>query len=765
MTHSANGRITGRASLLGIFFLLGFLATLFQTIFLREIMVVVLGNEIVIAIVLFHWLVGVTFGSRLGGRLADRLQRPGERLLQTVLLLTLMTPPALVLIRCLHNLTMAPAGLPIGMWRVFFATALLVIPLSFMVGAAFPLAMRNARQADGMSHMSGVYITESLGSLAAGAMMSWVLAGRWPAFTILFAALATSGVVIRLAGTRPGMRRLGIAVFLLGVIGLLPLPQNRLEKATVHARWRGFSATDLVINLDSRFQNIALGRRADQYALYLNGQMAATFPDPERNHMLAARLLSQHPSPGHVLVIGEAVSGLAQALLETNIRRLHNVELDRLVVQTVRSHLAPRMQRSLRDPRFHLFLMDGRRFVQEQGRKPGLENTYDLAYVHASEPASLLANRYYTLEFLHELSRIMSPEGVVCLRITASDTYTSGGVGAYAAVVFHTLRSVFPFVEISPGTDTFFFASRTPGVVTGEASVLAERWRGFRPDDPDLKALFSAWFPADRGSDIRNSLEKRVVENRNTDDLPTALHYYNRSLGWVHAGGVRRLLQLAEKINPAYLLLAVLLMLLPAALRRRGTGMLYAAVSVAGFCGMSLQLLIITLIQSRFGFIYRYIGLFTALFMAGLPLGAAISRLLARRFSPRLLLSSLLCALAAVAAALGLLLPGAGHHPLFDQVWISLFTILTGGIVGAVFPAALGAALELESRRPGHATGRVNAADHSGAAMGALLAGTLMLPILGMGGTTRFLAGVNLVAALYLIWRSRRAQSTTIRGR
>lgn len=768
MNRSAKGLIPDRATLLGTFCLLGFLATLFQTLFLREIMVVALGNEIVIAIVLFHWLVGIAFGSRFGGRMSDRLKHPGEYLFQVMLLLTLLAPLALVAIRCLHHLTMAPAGLSLGMWRVFVATALLVIPHSFLVGMAFPLAIRIARKGDGMSHMSGVYITESLGSLAAGAMMSWVLAGRWPAFDILFAALATGGAISLWGGTRMGLRRLkwlgGIAL-LLAVTGLLPRPGNMLEKSTVQARWQGFSATELVTSLDSRFQNIALGRQADQYALYLNGQMAATFPDPERNHMLAARLLSQHPRPRHILVIGEAVSGLAQAMLDTNILSLHNVELDHLVVKTVRKYLSTQMERRLQDRGFHLHLADGRRYVQQLGRHSGKNPAFDLAFVHASEPVSLLANRYFTLEFLRELSRIMSPQGVVCLRVTSSDTYTSGNVGAYAAVIYHTLRSVFPYVVISPGVDTFFFASRRPGVVSRDPAVLSTRWRRIIPGDADLSSLFSAWFPEGRGLRIRAGLETRFERKLNTDDLPTALHHYNRSLGWVHAGGVRRMLQLAEKIEPAYLLLAAILLLLPFALRRRGLGMIYPAVSVAGFSGMSLQLLIITLIQSRFGFIYRYIGLFTALFMAGLPLGAAISRRLARRFSPRLLLSSLLCALAVVSAALERLLPAAGHHPLLDQIWISVFTILVGGLVGAVFPAALAAALAHESLRPGRATGRVNAADHSGAALGALLAGTLMLPILGMSGTNFFLAGVNLIAALYLLWHVLAAQGSTIRGR
>jgi len=765
MIRSRESSIPGRTALLGIFVLLGFLATLFQTLFLREIMVVVLGNEIVIAIVLFHWLVGITFGSRAGGRRADRLHNPGELLLQVVLLLTLLAPLGLTAIRLLHDLTITPPGLSIGMGRVFIASALLIIPHSFLVGMAFPLAMRFAGKDRGVPHMAGIYIVESLGSLVAGALMSWVLAGHWPPFDILFWALAAGAAINLWGGRRLGLRRLrrpALAALLAAAAGLLPQTGGRLENATVQARWRGFSATRLAASLDSRFQNIAMGRQADQFALYLNGQMAAAFPDPNRHSMLAARLMSQHPRPRNLLIIGEAVSGLGQALLETDIHALHNVELDRQVVETVRRHLEKDPALRLKDPRFHLHLSDGRRYVQELGRDSGSRIRFDLAFVNASEPVSLLANRYYTREFFRELARIMNSRGVVCLRITSSDTYTAGGVGAYSAVLYATLRSVFPNVAVSPGPDAYFFASRDPGVVSRDPAVLAARWRRHSRGTPDMTPMFAAWFPPDGGDDIRGRLHARGPYPPNTDDLPTALHYYNRSLGWIHAGGVRKVLRAAENLDPALLLLAAFLLLLPAALRRRGAGMIYPAVAVAGFSGMSLQMLILTLIQSRFGFIYRFIGLFTALFMAGLPLGAAISRRLARRFPPRRLLATLLCALAATAAALGWLLPATGRNPLFDQIWISLFTVLIGGMVGAVFPAALAVALDLESRRPGHATGRINAADHSGAALGALLAGTMLLPILGMTGTTRLVAGINLAAALFLLWRS---QGSTIRGR
>jgi len=746
----------GRITLIGIFLLLGFLATLLQTLFLRELLVVVLGNEIVFGIVLFFWLMGIFTGSRLGGRLADRIPAPTECIIGILLLLALLAPLGLIAIRHLFTLTATTPGLSIGLSRVFVATALVILPHSGLVGAAFPMAVRLVPgilpTAGTVHHMSTVYIAESLGSLVAGGLLSWLLLGHWPSFSILFAALAVVGaasVVLGMRAHRHGLIPAGALAVVLAVIGLLP-PGQSLEQATVSARWHGFSSTRLVESRESRYQNIAVGRMAGQFNLYLNGQLASAFPNPERQKILSARIISQHPHPKRILLIGEAVSGLAQALLDTDIQAIHNVETDRGVVNTVERYLSNRQRLRLKDPRFQLHVTDGRRFVQKwRGPRPPFP-PYDIVFIRAAEPASLLANRFYTAEFFQELTRALSPDGTVCLRITSSDTYTSGGIGAYTAVIHRTLKSVFPHVAVSPGPETFLFASRTEGVVSTNPQILADRYRDRTCRADDTLSLFRIHFPELLPEKIAHSLEQHG-SRINRDDTPLALYHYSRSLGWIHAGGMRDLLSALEGFNPFWVLLILAVAMGLVTWRSRGLGPTMTAVSVAGFSGMSLQLLIITLVQSRFGFIYQYIGIFTALFMAGLPLGAILSRrFLAGGIRAGKLLTLFLCGLATISILLGITLPLAGHHPVFDQVWISLFTVLTGGLVGAVFPATLSMTLQRESEKPGWASGRVNAADHLGAALGALLAGTLMLPVLGLNGTIVILAGVNVMAAFLL---------------
>jgi len=58
-----------------MFFVLGGFAVTAQAIFLREFLVVFLGNELSLGLILSTWLLGVAFGAWIGTRISGRLGR------------------------------------------------------------------------------------------------------------------------------------------------------------------------------------------------------------------------------------------------------------------------------------------------------------------------------------------------------------------------------------------------------------------------------------------------------------------------------------------------------------------------------------------------------------------------------------------------------------------------------------------------------------------------------------------------------------------
>ena len=73
------------------------------------------------------------------------------------------------------------------------------------------------------------------------------------------------------------------------------------------------------------------------------------------------------------------------------------------------------------------------------------------------------------------------------------------------------------------------------------------------------------------------------------------------------------------------------------------------------------------------------------------------------------------------------------------QAWLLLLVLITGAGTGVVFPLA-GQIAVREGAPLGRAAGSLDAWDHLGAALGALLAGVVWVPVLGRTATCLLLA-------------------------
>ena len=188
-----------------IYFSLGAFTLVQQTILLREIFVVVSGNELSFGVTLANWLAGVFFGSAAGGLVADRIRRIGPAFAATVWLLCLASPVMITLARLIHVLNSTPPGTALPFIRVFSYSALATVPFSFLVGFAFPLAARLGAKETSFptGRISRMYMTEALGALAGGMMYTFLLVERLDSFTIvaLFALPLLSLILISAPST------------------------------------------------------------------------------------------------------------------------------------------------------------------------------------------------------------------------------------------------------------------------------------------------------------------------------------------------------------------------------------------------------------------------------------------------------------------------------------------------------------------------------------------------------------------------------------
>ncbi|MCK4760698.1 MAG: hypothetical protein KAW12_00765 [Candidatus Aminicenantes bacterium] len=758
-------------ALYAAYFFLGLFSLVSQTMILREFLTVVYGNELILGVLLFHWLTGIFVGALCGGTAADKSKKPLLLFAASLAALCLLLPLIITAVRFLYLLSSTTAGTYVSFFKVFLLSGIFIIPFCFFIGFSFPAAAKIQAAEDVPSRektrkISHIYILEAWGFLTGGILYTFVLAGRCSPYfitgLIVLPLLLSCSLILRRSQFYKTLY-FTIILLLLNTALLIPTLHGKIETLTVKERWRGISPIPLLYTAESKYQDIALAGLPGQYNLYLNNMFAAVFPADEENRILAAHLLCQHPASKRVLVIGDALTGLAKHLLRYDVEKIVSVEIDPLMVETLLKFLPEEEKKVLQDSRFHLVIEDGRKYVQELTGKPPV---FDMVYINVPEPATLLLNRYYTRDFFQDLKKILPRDGVVAFKITSSENYLTGLVGEYAACLYQTAAAVFPEMVVAPGSHNFVFAGRGKSVISDDPEILSRRYAETGVQPQKLGGIFYSLYPEEKTKFVKEALKNNHGAGINRDEQPTANFYFSKIIGWYAGTDITGILNFFEKVQlshllycAAFLFLLRLLYIIILRLRAKQDGADYAfrvlkfhtllAVFCCGLAGLSLELILLYTFQVMFGYVYHMIGFIIALFMFGLPLGAAFANFLPARkkFSSQTAVIKLMIFsqlfLAAVALLVGRLSKIPGNRGLTGQIVIFLLTILVGFIVGKIFPLSLHIILNKKEKTGGTA-GKINAFDHLGAAVGALFLGTLFLPLLGA-------AGVCLLTAVFLL--------------
>jgi len=631
--------------------------------------------------------------------------------------------------------------------------------------------------------------------LAAGALWPSLLAlgAGGETFAVLLCIIACGATVALLRRDRhAGGSRLAPAFLMLGlVLALGFLTAGRTVRVrSLQERWRTFSRYTLLDSRETRYQHVDVGARHGQRVFVLNGISGEVFPDPYRERQDLALLLTQHPAPERILIIGGGLGGLCQRILQAGPFKVDYVEMDPALVYLYRRWLPPTSVAALRTERFAAFACDGRYFVRRlRHRAQSLEAhavgfgtaplrrhpvcPYELVLINLGDPTSASASRFYTVEFFREVRQVVAPGGVVAVwGITGAENYLRGPVLRYAACIYRTLRAVFPQVVVRPGEELRLFAAAGPGP-TSDPVRLAARFDRLGLKPPEMRFMFAdQQFPAGRVRDARRELSRAAASAPlNTDDRPLAYalflavqeHYAGDGrhvAGGAPAAEPRGFFGSLPGLRPWWFVapFAGCLGLLGAACVLLGRSRLRAwsggfALVTTGMFGLATEVLIIYAYQVRFGYVYRDISLIVGLFMLGLVAGAgATGRVRGPR--PGRLLLALECLQVVLLVALPALVRVAGGFP----AMLVLVAPLAGLLTGAEFPAASRLALQC-GLDPGATASLYDAADHAGAIIGASAVGLVLMPAFGLASSASLLAcakAASLVAVgIYAAGRAR----------
>jgi spermidine synthase len=393
-------------------------------------------------------------------------------------------------------------------------------------------------------------------------------------------------------------------------------------------------------------------------------------------------------------------------------------------------------------------------------------------YVNVPEPATLLLNRFYTVEFFSDLSKILRKNGVAALEVTASENYMQGIVSDYTASVYHTVKSVFPYAAAAPGTRSFIFASRDPDTISDKPEVLERRYTETGVAPETLGLIFYSFYPPEKTGATKKALDSHERYRINTDETPIAGFYFNKIIGWYGESRVSGILGFFETIRALDIMFIILFLFFvrlvfvfirgrfSAAARIRALRFhTLLAVFSAGMAGLGLELVIIYTFQNNFGDVYHIIGFIIAVFMFGLPLGALASNGLINRekLNGESGTVTVIIFVQVVIAVIALLLPYMAKlfmkYSFLNQVVIFAETMLIGFVIGFLFPLSVHLYLG-KGERTGGTAGVIDAFDHMGGAVGAFFIGSLFLPVLGIEDICRLLALFPILSALLLLTHS-----------
>ena len=318
----------GRGAALLAYFILGLDATIVQALLIRAFLVAYQGNELCVGIVFGAWFLWVMAGARTGAWVAARIRRKSLVFYASLAAGILCVAGQLILVQLARSVLSIPAGLQIPIRTIAWFTPLVMFPFPFVVGSAFPIGTGffGVREHDARA-IGLAYVAEALGALCGGVVFTLAFAGKVPPFTIIsLMLLATCVLGLAAIWTRAiGSRRVRVAGIIVCVLvaGLLR-PVMKLEGASSRLLWKSLeSPGEFIDSRRTRFQHVILAKAHGQYNVYSNGNYIASFPNPWEDAIEANYILSEHPNPRSVLVIGEMIAGLAARALETpNVARL-----------------------------------------------------------------------------------------------------------------------------------------------------------------------------------------------------------------------------------------------------------------------------------------------------------------------------------------------------------------------------------------------------------------------------------------------------------
>lgn len=687
------------------FLVMGITSMLLQITVLRLLLSTFSGNELDIGITLSFWLIYVGLGSYIGRKI-----RLKHALAFSFISVALLCQPTALAIRLIRLALALEPGEIMSLSSVILATAVSLLPLCFIIGIQFPLAVSYS----GMRNAAGrVYGLEALGAFIGGLLFTFVISSRVNAFELcLLLSLLNILTALYISGKKMIIPFLIFPLFFyFGFYKTMP-----------SLSWPGMKVSQ---SLESRYGEISVIKVRDQLTVYANGHLIFTYPDSQSEEMSAHLPMTLHPSPSNILVIGGS-PGTLKEFLKYPVNRIDFVELDPKIVQVFLSlTVAQDDINAVGDRRVRIIIEDGRRYIKAL-KGPA----YDLVILTLPQPSTASVNRFYTTDFFREVKVILKQGGILSITVPQSTGYIGRRMQSATGTIYDSLAAIFSHVGVTAQEYGGLFASDS--AIDTDPENLAKRFLGREISTK----YFNPYIFYDAFSFLNTDYVKQrlgEIETVNTDLHPSA-YLYNLML-WAEVHGGKALYSLLEiRRWHAILAIAIFLALISFASYGKKKRAIYFSVFTTGFAGMSFVLSVILVYQTLYGYVYEMIGMLSATFMIGLWTGTTLIGQTKKALTILFLLELTTIVLAFIAPVF------------FRAELLSYALILISGIItGSQFSAA-NASMDMPET-----SGKLYAFDLIGSFVGALVPSLVIIPLFGIYDALLLIAFVKVFSGATIL--------------
>ncbi|HUU55952.1 MAG TPA: hypothetical protein VMW93_01300, partial [bacterium] len=515
-----------------------------------------------------------------------------------------------------HILGVSP-GEVVGWLRAFGFAFAAVGPAAFCGGAAFALVAAATGEA------KKAYVAEAAGFCLAGLLFTTLLY-RWmtplAAGALAFFCATAAAVAAAVHSSRAGRLVSAVLAAVTLAAGIFVVS----SRDVLTGRWffkRSFPGEEVLDYRTSPYGAVVAAARADQYSLYENGLLVASYPDRLAAEETVQPAMLLRPDAKRVVLFGGGLNG---ALDEFDkfpaVEEVIYVELDAALVEAAASTYYPAIATA---PRVRFEAGDGRLWA----RRAAVEGMRaDVVIVAMPPPVSAQVNRYYTLEFLEDVKKLLAPGGLVAWSAPGAANYYPPDLSEFLSSTYRTGAAAFRHVAYVPGERFTFLASDAP--LDASASAYAAALRRYGVANHYLtETYFRFALTADRVSAASRATGLPAAVN--TDMKPTAL-YYGLALWAARVGDAEKsVLSAARRLRLWYIIAFVAALAAPWFIWRRRLGgrpAVALAIAAQGFVEVSLELLVILGYQVVYGAAYLELALIVGAFMAGVAVGGLLPR-------------------------------------------------------------------------------------------------------------------------------------------